>query len=356
MGNLYILQIFRGIAAIFVLSAHASLYFDDRYFFGIMREGTSGVDFFFVLSGFIIYYVHHNDIGKPNRFLVYLKKRFIRIYPIYWFYTFIYVLIIFTVYLLSDRIIAPYFSDINDLIKSLSLYPLNRNLGESTIIAPAWSLSYEIMFYIIFGITILIKQKYSRMIIVAWVFLIFAIFFQLIKINNFIISEFIFNPMNLEFLCGCLIAFLTLKFSKFDKYYLAFIVLGIIYLIFSWMNGLYHVFNTSGIKVFTYGISYSLIIFGAVLMMKYKVMINNTESGRIKKFFVYLGDASYSIYLIHFIPLFLLSIAVRKSNISHVMNSSVVITILIILMIAISCASYKFIEKPLTLSLKRKLL
>jgi peptidoglycan/LPS O-acetylase OafA/YrhL len=356
MGNIYILQIFRGIAAIFVLSAHATLFFDDRYLLGIMNEGTSGVDFFFVLSGFIIYYAHHGDIGKPNSLMVYLKKRFIRIYPIYWFYTFMYVFIIFSVYLLSDKSIAPYFLDINDLMKSLILYPHNLSSTDSPIIAPAWSLSYEIMFYTIFGMAILIKPKYSLMIISVWVFCIFSVFLQIFSTSNFIISGFIFNPMNLEFLYGCVIASLTLNYRKFDKYGVVITILGALYLVVSWVNGLYHIVDFKSIKVITYGISYSLIIYGAVLMVKNKGQNNNIELSRVKKIFIYFGDASYSIYLIHFMPLYLLSIAVKKSDIFHVVNPFIVITICILVVIALSCLSYKFIEKQFLSSLKLKLL
>jgi len=52
--TLYNLQIFRGIAAILVLLAHANLLIDRNIFRGMFIPGWSGVDFFFVLSGFII--------------------------------------------------------------------------------------------------------------------------------------------------------------------------------------------------------------------------------------------------------------------------------------------------------------
>ena len=54
--RLYTLQMFRGLAAILVLMAHATLFFDSKYVWGVFSEGTTGVDFFFVLSGFIIYF------------------------------------------------------------------------------------------------------------------------------------------------------------------------------------------------------------------------------------------------------------------------------------------------------------
>ena len=44
----------------------------------------SGVDIFFVLSGFIIYFIHAKDIGRPQRIYNFAKKRLSRVYPAYW--------------------------------------------------------------------------------------------------------------------------------------------------------------------------------------------------------------------------------------------------------------------------------
>jgi peptidoglycan/LPS O-acetylase OafA/YrhL len=46
--------------------------------------GRCGVDFFFILSGVVIFMAHSNDLSKPSRIRPFLWKRFRRIYPIYW--------------------------------------------------------------------------------------------------------------------------------------------------------------------------------------------------------------------------------------------------------------------------------
>jgi peptidoglycan/LPS O-acetylase OafA/YrhL len=48
------------------------------------RWGDAGVEFFFVLSGFIIASAHAGDISRPARLIPYLQRRIIRIYPPYW--------------------------------------------------------------------------------------------------------------------------------------------------------------------------------------------------------------------------------------------------------------------------------
>jgi peptidoglycan/LPS O-acetylase OafA/YrhL len=68
------LQIGRGFAALFVVLFHLNnsvwgigKYFRDP-FSQALGFGNAGVQFFFVLSGFIIYLVHADDIGVPEQF------------------------------------------------------------------------------------------------------------------------------------------------------------------------------------------------------------------------------------------------------------------------------------------------
>ena len=83
------LQVFRGLAAFAVVSHHAVVSTDA--FVGIVPysinsilvKGYLGVDFFFVLSGFIIMYTHMNDNQTNSSLLRYILKRVTRIYPPY---------------------------------------------------------------------------------------------------------------------------------------------------------------------------------------------------------------------------------------------------------------------------------
>jgi len=50
----------------------------------VFQFGHAGVDLFFVISGFIILFVHYDDIGRPERLGRYVGRRLSRILPTYW--------------------------------------------------------------------------------------------------------------------------------------------------------------------------------------------------------------------------------------------------------------------------------
>jgi exopolysaccharide production protein ExoZ len=79
------LQAFRGFAALAVLFYHCAQRGDIHSpFLQLPLMGYLGVDFFFVLSGFIIMYAHMRDPRTFTAVKTYLFKRITRIYPAYW--------------------------------------------------------------------------------------------------------------------------------------------------------------------------------------------------------------------------------------------------------------------------------
>jgi hypothetical protein len=84
------LQAGRALAALLVVLLHLGLIIADAKYFDVpwvgtpFRWGDAGVEFFFVLSGFIITSAHAGDISRPSRLIPYLQRRAIRIYPPYW--------------------------------------------------------------------------------------------------------------------------------------------------------------------------------------------------------------------------------------------------------------------------------
>jgi exopolysaccharide production protein ExoZ len=151
------LQAGRALAAISVAAFHLSLNMGAARYGGIpvfrdlTQYGKHGVDFFFVLSGFIILFAHARDIGHPAAWRSYLYKRFVRVYPIYWLYTLAFVLAL----LALGGTDAAMPDNGPDWLTSLSLVrftPAAPPLGQG------WTLFHEVAFYAVFSVLILNRK------------------------------------------------------------------------------------------------------------------------------------------------------------------------------------------------------
>lgn len=138
------LQVGRAIAALLVLLHHISInapyYYGGEAFNSIFHFGHVGVDFFFVLSGFIIYWVHSSDKESLESAKIYFWKRFIRIYPPF---------ILISVVLLIAYTLMPNLSHSDREISILSSLFLVPTQG-SPALSVSWTLMHELLFYILF--------------------------------------------------------------------------------------------------------------------------------------------------------------------------------------------------------------
>ena len=71
------IQVLRGIAAVMVVMFHGLGF----------QIGSSGVDIFFVISGFIMFHTNRNAFGLTGAAILFFKRRLLRIAPLYWLCT-----------------------------------------------------------------------------------------------------------------------------------------------------------------------------------------------------------------------------------------------------------------------------
>lgn len=117
--------------------------------------------FFFVLSGFVMMTAHHQDFGRLERIPRYAWRRFCRIFPMYWLSLPIWL------YFLWPTFTSHY------LFKILTLDPFIGQFVELN--SPAWTLRFELAFYLMFGISLL--PYIGRLWLAAWIFLVFWFWF-----------------------------------------------------------------------------------------------------------------------------------------------------------------------------------
>ncbi|MBO9659299.1 MAG: acyltransferase, partial [Chitinophagaceae bacterium] len=154
-NQLLLIQVLRGIASFMVVLFHATenfrLNFDSEFLSGFFSFGAAGVDLFFVLSGFIITYTSGSLVGRPSNVSYFLKRRVIRIFPIYW--------IIAAAFLCVQLALPSFykngysFTGFN-LLGTFLLLP-----GHSMVNGVSWTLTNELFFYILFIAAFLIRNR-----------------------------------------------------------------------------------------------------------------------------------------------------------------------------------------------------
>lgn len=286
---LQLLQAYRGLAAIAVLVYHLGLLAERRIgtelLAGLTHAGEVGVDFFFVLSGFIILHIHWRDLGRADTGPRYLAKRVFRIYPI---------LLIITgvkfAYALAggggieEDALSP-----EKVIASFLLIPLSP--GDFPMITVAWTLMHEMLFYLVFLLAILYGHRFAAVLGLAWAAATVAL--QLGWGGDLSgMPGFVFSSYNLQFLLGCSVVLLLRRDWITPRIALVLIAAAAAMLVAGTL-ALDHVLAWSqlGQRLF-WGVAFALLVAGSVAW-------ENRRRTLVPRSVCLMGDASYSIYLVH---------------------------------------------------------
>ncbi|EDQ6231228.1 acyltransferase [Salmonella enterica subsp. enterica serovar Tucson] len=358
-------QCLRAFAVMIVVFSHFSIIINDLAGISgpiniLTQNSPFAVDLFFFISGFIMVYTTKGNISsRVVRFSDFAIKRILRIFPVYYvcFIAFVVFVVIY------DNHNSIWNINFNNIIKSFLLIPLNPYdkppfYGYSLIV-PAWTITYEVYFYIIFSITLLITSKY-RTIVCSLILLVISVLLQ-IKFNGTLtidaqnafitngdhLSTFIFasNPIILDFIIGMFIAeFFNAQYhEKIDS---AMNILAPALLCF----GL-----ASFVSMFRYGYGITHGAIGALFLFISILYYDFSSKISYPKALIYIGNISYSLYISHVVTI---NIADRYSNALFVYTQSsgwrryfVVIAI----SITVAVIMHKLIENPST-AIARKLI
>jgi peptidoglycan/LPS O-acetylase OafA/YrhL len=193
------LEFARGMAALLVVISHGSLAgVPERFWPFTVPLGSAAVAFFFVLSGFIIFYVHSGDIGRPDRAANYTWRRVVRIFPTYWL---VFAIDIGLHLAVNNRVDMP----------ELSLQPIAHELlllpGGRLYISVAWTLRHELLFYALFLVLIL-NRRAGLLLLGCWLVTILYVLGRYGWIDDLSRPpmQMITSPMNLCFFVGIAIA------------------------------------------------------------------------------------------------------------------------------------------------------
>lgn len=347
MYKLNSIHYLRGIAALLVVAFHAKFMLNDTYSqinLGnlLFQSGEAGVDLFFIISGFIIA-LSTEKYQSASSFVI---KRFFRIYPVF------FICLIFVAIMKYGQY------DITRLFTSLLLIQSNYSAAGPTfgynLLYPAWTLTFEIYFYLVFMISMWINQRHRVLISISFIIIPFVI------LQNTFINEINLNgrlsfatpnglgflkvpasPMMIEFVYG-LLAYYIYRYHKLTINFGTFITCLIIYGC-SLSSGYRY-----GPGPVNFGMCAGLVIAASILYEK-KHAIRNIKPLAI------LGDISYSLYLVHTIVLELMIRYETSIPIYSQSKGFTKLTLFIMTSIILSLFFYKYIEKPM-IGLSRRFL
>ncbi len=305
------LEAIRGVAALLVLLYHLQDVFSARAgiipFGGAFAVGDCGVDLFFVLSGFIITTMHAKDLGRPVRLYSFLYKRLCRLLPSVWILTalalMIYTLPIGNIAKLGK--LAP-----SNIAASFMLLPQ----AQPALVNVTWTLTYEMFFYGLFAVAI-VSRPVGLVALACWQL---ATGLALVGVwhSQTWLGTYYLRPICLEFGIGMICAVIAQHEQLRRRLPVA--VLGALLLAGTtlFIGGMvfedavhHHLLGPE--RLLIYGLGPGLLIFGCAA-------IEFDRQVPVPKLLVWLGTASYAIYLTNYSVLTLIAVVMLHLNVMPV--------------------------------------
>ena len=316
------LDLFRGFCGYGVAITHFFAFtYDNTY-----MEYLSLVfpEFFFVLSGFVLYPQLLKVLGKKDNLLIFYKRRWLRTLPLF-------VVVLIFISVLTNNLFS------SDFLKYLFLIQKSfPNFIITDYYPVAWSLSIEEFFYILFPI-ILIFNTHSNFIRNTIIILILIMIVK-IFISDVVEANFYRTGTFLRF-DAILFGFILAHFKNFIFKFKTFLVISFILLssIFLLSYDFFIHDQTINYKKFLFIILIQLI--SALIMFNFLLLESKLNNDKLRKFCLVISQQTYSIYLIHMIFIYLF----KEINIPIFYG----IFTYTILLFFISSLIYKYFEDPI---------
>ena len=356
-SRLYTLDIARGLAAAAVVFWHWQHFFfvgdalpedfdhAQQPFYSWLHRlydyGYLAVPFFFLLSGFVFFWLYHHQINERNcSFKEFAVLRLARLYPLH-FVTLIVVLCLQWIYgrAVGGYMVYPNNDGYHFFLQTFFASNWGLQRGDS-FNGPIWSVSIEIGLYCMFFVFALIKAPARTKL--GWVLLI-ALVLNLFGYGGQwapAAVAFFLGGATYELLCG----YLTRRKPTIDR-------LIVIAAIFAW----------AGILV-SDNVAYWLLIRGSVgVFLLYPLtvaalVVAETNSPDLGKKFRWIGDITYSSYLLHFpmqIACVLFAVSMGFDN--TLFRSPAVLVAFFSLLILASVVTHHGFERPMQRLIRSKL-
>ncbi len=312
-----------------------------------IQLGYLGVSFFFVLSGFILVYVYSGRAVSKRRFW---QARFARVYPAYLFSLLVTLplALSFMLPLMRRAHVAPAFVFTVFPLLLEAWFPRSLYFWNPV----AWSLSVEAFFYLVFPFAIGRLTRLSRRGLLLWTAaawlasLAITGGYLLLRPDGvahtssadnqlFWLSAVKFNPLARlpEFLLGMATGALFLRTPPGVRNRPTLAGLGLLLAAIALQRWLPYPMLHTGLL----GPAFALLLFGLATGPAWSRPLASRP-------LLLLGEASYSLYLLHTIPIAILAFPMHLAGSPHALG---IVAVYLVVMLLVSVAVYTGIENPL---------
>ncbi|MDB6024377.1 MAG: hypothetical protein JWM68_600 [Verrucomicrobiales bacterium] len=348
----------RGLAVLFVFLVHYHALFSGGIAEGSLTYhvsrclssiGHTGVDLFFVLSGYLIYGA---VVSKPTNYPKFMKRRIQRIYPTF--------LCVFGIYLLISLVMPAE----NKIPKGLSqgaiylaqnLFLLPGMFDIVPFITVAWSLSYELFFYLFIPVVVAVLSMrrwpgFRRAIFFITGTAVLTVYCWITVFPHLRLIMFVAGILLYETIQSLKLAN---RLSRQTELFLLFAIVGVFVINHFLSNlSLLHIYEEGGTGKY-WRIVRQLLLFITFFTLTWACF---TSRGLFKTLFSFtplrwLGNMSYSYYLVHGLALKGVLIVLRKA--AFFGNSTVMFWMLLpiamVVTLIISTLLFVLVEKRFSL-------
>lgn len=313
-------QVLRFLAAALVVAYHAQLtaisYFGGAAPYPLLEYGAYGVDLFFVISGFIIVFIGSTRETSAS---VFIRRRIERIVPLYWIFT-------LCTYGLTHipGLARTTVSDFRHLVQSLFFVSWLNGSETYPVLNVGWTLEYEMLFYTVAALALALARR-------AWICAAFVMLALVLSGRG--TDFFLQNPIMIEFVFGMMIgAFL------YDRKAFRWLFAGSAVVLATLP------FHGAAWRVWVFGIPSALLVSGSIAL--------DLDKPYRERLFPVLGNASYSIYIVHVLVISFMC----KVVVVLVPHMPLVIMIPLLTTVAVGTGylCYRWVERSLLLVFKRR--
>jgi exopolysaccharide production protein ExoZ len=334
--NYVSIQILRGVAAVLVVAFHAGVMVADR-FSGIgdhfvLRAGAAGVDIFFPISGFVMVVSTTAMQDRADAWRVFLRRRVIRIVPLYWLATTLKLVLLIVVPALAlhsamelPHVIGSY----------LFIFVPNPTGGTMPLVPVGWTLNFEMFFYAVFAAALFLRAPVVR---TVGIVMVAVGEMALFRGPDWAAPLDVVNLIVLEFVAGMVLARVTLMGVRLA--YVPALLLTIAALATLVASDTLPEAQVNSARLLYWGIPGAALVLAAVSLEP----AADSPLLRVPKL---LGDASYSIYLSHGFVLPVFGVVATRIGLGGPIGAALAFTGAIVLSAAVGIFVHLWIEQPI---------